>query len=225
MGLEEMDDEEDDDDQRKKKRRRIDRCDDDDLARRTRNKRNDNEMSLRLLSQIVSLRKEVKEMRLEAARRHEMNQQSHNTHRKNIAALMRNPTRNFSGSRPTIRSRELDDAIAEEETPEANYIAILGRCPKTLHTLWREWEFGSPGNKAARFFNASERGKREVKYNFSKRKPLWMLVNDMVKRGHTAVAACTLIHDVHGDTLSVSAVLAKIRKDKGNHSHLQSTVN
>ena len=49
----------------------------------------------------------------------------------------------------------------------------------------------------------------------------------MVKREYTAAAAaaCTLIHEVYGDTLPVSQVLARIRKDKGNHNRLQAKVN
>ena len=40
---------------------------------------------------------------------------------------MQNPTRTFSAGRPRnrVRSRELDDAIAEEEIREANYTAVL----------------------------------------------------------------------------------------------------
>ena len=82
---------------------------------------------------------------------------------------MQNPTRTFSAGRPRnrVRSRELDDAIAEEEIHHSRRklycCTVLGKCPpKTLRTLWRQCEFSFPGRKVARLFTSSERGKREV---------------------------------------------------------------
>ena len=75
------------------------------LQEKNRNKKNDDEMILRAISQIIALRREVKELRLEGTSYYEINQQSHSIHRKNIRTLMQNPTINlFGGRRKHVRT-------------------------------------------------------------------------------------------------------------------------
>ena len=49
--------------------------------------------------------------------------------------------------------------------------ANLCKCPKNLYVLWAEFESGVGGNKPARLFTASERGK--VKFKYCRRKIVW----------------------------------------------------
>jgi hypothetical protein len=97
------------------------------------------------------------------------------------------------------------------------YHQTLCKCPKTLHVLWTEYEFGVGGRKAAKTFNASERGK--VRFNFSLRKPFWDLVLIMARRGYTHNTAIDKIYSVYSSRLSVTQILREIRKDRKRGGH------
>ena len=56
----------------------------------------------------------------------------------------------------------------------------LCRCPKNLYVLWSEFESGVGGNKPARLFTASERGK--VRFMYCHRKIVWDAIEALVKR-------------------------------------------
>lgn len=81
------------------------------------------------------------------------------------------------------------------------------------------------GQKVAKKFNATERGMRYVKHNYSKQKPFWLLVNSMCNHGHTAKAAISLIYEVYGESQKVLYILKRIRKDKGKTQQFHATVN
>ncbi|KAL3763929.1 LOW QUALITY PROTEIN: hypothetical protein ACHAW5_008367 [Stephanodiscus triporus] len=59
--------------------------------------------------------------------------------------------------------------------------ANLCKCPKNLYVLWAEFESGVGGNKPARLFTASERGK--VKFKYCRRKIVWDVIDNLVRRG------------------------------------------
>ena len=61
-------------------------------------------------------------------------------------------------------------------------INTLLKCPRTLEVLWTEYQFGFNLKKAAKFFNACERGK--VKFSYSHRKPFLTLVGRMIPMPH-----------------------------------------
>ena len=177
----------------------------------------------------------MRENQLEQSPWFDIQQQTAATNTKNIRMLMQNPTRNFSGgmrnlghtiqNNNNMGDRDISNTIAEDEIREATSHATLGKCPKSLYDLWNEWEHGIGGRKAAKKFNATERGMRYVKHNYSKRKPYWLLVNSMCNRGHTAKAAISLIYEVYGESQPVSYILKRIRKDKGKNPLFHATVN
>ena len=59
-------------------------------------------------------------------------------------------------------------------------VAKLSKCPKNLHLLWREYEFGLDGQKAAKNFTPEERGKN--KFSYSRRKVFWDAINVVVAK-------------------------------------------
>ncbi len=56
------------------------------------------------------------------------------------------------------------DVEMEELQAEPRVVAVLSRCPHSLHDLWRECAFGSTGVKAAKDFTDKERGTMKYKY-------------------------------------------------------------
>ena len=48
--------------------------------------------------------------------------------------------------------------LDHEAIPVHPLIAQLSKCPRNLHELWKEYEFGSGGFKAAKDFTEKERG-------------------------------------------------------------------
>ena len=112
-------------------------------------------------------------------------------------------------ARPLLRSRR--------NRPSIPYATTLCKCPKTLHVLWTEYEFGIGGRKAAKLFNASERGR--VQFNYSLRKPFWDLVLTMARRGYTHNTAIDKIYSVYSSRMSVTRILREIRNDKKRGGH------
>ena len=84
--------------------------------------------------------------------------------------------------------------------------------PKTLQILWEEWEFGVGGRRAAKTFNASERGAVTTTYFFQN--PFWHLCSDLIERGYEPVTAIKKIYHVYVDELTSTKVLKQINKDK-----------
>ena len=99
-------------------------------------------------------------------------------------------------------------------------IAKLSKCPKTLHDLWREYEFGFAGYKAAKDFTSRERGADKCKYY--RRNVFWKKVNELVLAGHSADEACDLIYRAYGQSSSVTSILKGMIRDKktGGHASL-----
>ena len=99
--------------------------------------------------------------------------------------------------------------------------ARLSNSPKHLEDLWKEWEFGVGGRKAAKLFTSSERGLKVNRYRYCRRLKFWKLASEMIRRGHSSGSACNEIGSVYGESLPVGAILEKIRIDKGgNHPRL-----
>ena len=71
---------------------------------------------------------------------------------------------------------------------------------------------GGGGRKPAKDFNSGERGAVKGVYSF--RKPLWDKVAEMVRAGDTAQVACDKIYASYGESLSVTAILRKMAKDR-----------
>lgn len=99
------------------------------------------------------------------------------------------------------------------------YESTLCKCPKSLHVLWQEYEFGVGGRKPAKLFSARERGR--VKFNYSLRNHFWLLMNRMILRGYTHAAAIDKIYSVYGTNLSATKILRMIRSDSKTGGHAQ----
>ena len=102
--------------------------------------------------------------------------------------------------------------------------ARLLRCPRTLHDLWKEFEFGFSGCKPAKEWTTVEHGRD--RFNYYRRNVFWMKVSELVRAGYTADRACELIYSVYGQKLSVTAIIKRLIADKkfGGHPGLRSLV-
>ena len=114
------------------------------------------------------------------------------------------------------------DVIEIDRDETVNNLATLSNNPKSLHELWNEYEIGIGNRKAAKDFTRRERGK--CKYTYHRRKVLWDMVAQMVRRGWNAQAACSKIYSVYGENSSVTNIINLMRRDKstGGHPSLQS---
>eukprot|EP00984_Skeletonema_dohrnii_P025523 scaffold14698_cov121-Skeletonema_dohrnii-CCMP3373.AAC.1 len=134
-----------------------------------------------LTAQILHLRREMAAMKGEAERRDMLrNAQLEKMHR-HILRLMRMPA-----NRRAAADEEL--AIAAENrtsnntvtnTAEVPLVACLSKCPRTLHTLWNEWEVGSATQKPVRLGlhkNEAPRSTQHTRGNFfGKQSVSWCL--------------------------------------------------
>jgi len=89
--------------------------------------------------------------------------------------------------------------------------AQLGK-PKCLHTLWVEYTHGLGGNKAAKDFTATEKGKCKQKYY--RRRVFWNLVATLVNAGYGAPAAVDKVYHQYGRDSSVTKVLDCLLEDR-----------
>ena len=115
---------------------------------------------------------------------------------------------------PTIGKVRINIQVPPPAPPTGEPIvpATLSPLPKTIHTLWLEYQFGIGGRKAAKDFTSFERGK--VKYNYHRRKVVWDVVGELVCGGWTAAVACDRISEVYGQQESVTNIINRMRKDR-----------
>ena len=71
----------------------------------------------------------------------------------------------------------------------------MTKCPKTLHDLWKEFEFGFSCLKPAKDWTAAERGRD--KYKYYRRNVVWH-VSELVRVGFTAECTCDRLYSVFG---------------------------
>ena len=144
-----------------------------------------------------------------------------------IPSARRRPATMVNGSSSTEGGSTLSPRTSAATTTDNNndtttpYQLTLCRCPKSLHVLWQEYEFGVGGRKAAKLFTANERGR--VKFNYSLRKHFWNLMKYMLLKGYSHTSAIDKIYRVYGSNLSATKVLREIRKDSrmGGHPQLR----
>ena len=117
-------------------------------------------------------------------------------------------------SLPALALPKLSAAAEEEETSGG---ALLSKCPKSLHALWNEYEFGLANYKAAKDFSPSERGK--VKHVYARRNVLWQKVSEMIRSGWSAHDACNKIYDVYGANQTITSITNQMKKDRRNGGH------
>lgn len=118
--------------------------------------------------------------------------------------IQNNPTSTNSGPNiPVIRATEKP--------------ARLSKGVKDLYLLWREFEMGLDGHKAAKEFTPTERGK--VKALYSVRKVFWDVTLKLTRRGHSYDTAIDKVYQVYGRGQPVSYILKKMRQDRQNGGH------
>jgi hypothetical protein len=146
---------------------------------------------------------------------------------------MNRPAHIVGGSQPVIPAippvqtgeQQIPAVNAMDVDPPADagstVIAGLSKCPRNLYDLWREYELGLGGFKAAKLFTASERGKEKCKY--CRRNNFWKIVAEMVRAGDSADAAIDKVYRVYGQTSTVTQILNCIREDnkRGGHPDLK----
>ena len=108
-----------------------------------------------------------------------------------------------------------------EELEVPAKLATLSKNPKCLHTLWREYEDGLGGRKAAKHFTAQERGK--VKALYHRRKVVWDVIRGLILAGHTAHVAVDKIYETYGAGQSVTSITKALLRDRrdGGHPNLR----
>ena len=96
--------------------------------------------------------------------------------------------------------------------------ANLLNCPPNLYTLWNEYEVGVGGNKAAKEFTASERGR--VKSKYCRRKKFWQAMERLIAGGAYSHTAIRRIYEVYGVNSRVSKILKEMAPHEANGGHV-----
>jgi len=96
----------------------------------------------------------------------------------------------------------------------------LHQCPRTLQSLWAEYQNGIGGNKPARLFTMREQGGQN-KYKYLRRLIAWNCIKRLLLRGTTLDIGIARILDVYGN-ISMTRIINKMRADerRGGHSRL-----
>jgi len=97
------------------------------------------------------------------------------------------------------------------------YESSLSPRPWNLYELWKEYQHGIGGRKAAKNFSNTERGR--VKCTYTCCKVIWDEIDCLVRAGDTYTDAIDRIHQAYGQTLSVSRLSDKIREDRKTGRH------
>jgi hypothetical protein len=93
--------------------------------------------------------------------------------------------------------------------------------PRTLMELWMEYMQGINGNKPARDFTARERNNCHdgTKQKYFRRKVVWVMIDQKVREGMTAGAACHAIRSAYGFQLSVTQIINMMMYDRTHRPH------
>ena len=173
---------------------------------------------------LIELRRDNAELRVEMTRINSVHTNQLRTLNRNVLQLL-NTSRYVRNdqNRNNQNVLQLGDAAgangnaAAEQEQQEHRIATLSKCPKTLHALWSEYEFGVGGKKPAKDFSPQERGR--FKNIYSRRKLLWDKVAEMVRSGYDCYGACNKIYQVYGADRTVTQIIKLLRRDKPNGGH------
>jgi hypothetical protein len=111
-------------------------------------------------------------------------------------------------------STTLTPGIVEIDILQDRAPCTLSKKPPDLFALWREYEFGIGGRKAAKDFSPTERGKS--RFTYSRRKVFWDCVITQIQLGYTNEVAIDRIYGAYGRGKTISQILAGLRKDRAN---------
>jgi hypothetical protein len=185
-----------------------------------RRRRHERDELLGLHSQMASLRQENVQLKDQMTRESNRSDQQF----ANLARMMRRLL--GQAARPIRNVRTGEVTAGNEEAPAAQNLvaplaaATLSVLPRTVHTLWIEYEFGIGGRKPAKDFTPTERGK--AKYNYHRRKVVWDVIAALVRGGWLSDVACDRIYEVYGRQQSVTTIINNMRKDRityNGHAH------
>jgi hypothetical protein len=95
--------------------------------------------------------------------------------------------------------------------------ATLSPQPANLYVLCQEYYIGIDGRKPTKDFSRKERGGSQ-KVTFCRRKKFWLIVDRLVRSGHSADEACKMIYDAYGHGETVTSILTRISNDLSNHT-------
>jgi len=115
---------------------------------------------------------------------------------------------------PTQRTPLQNNTNANNTGPICSTAAKLGK-PKCMHSLWVECTHDIGGNKAAKDFTPTKRGK--VKQKHYRRNVFWDLIATLVNAGHGAPAAVDKVQNHCGRSSSVTSVPSSLLDDKKRH--------
>ncbi|RHY19920.1 hypothetical protein DYB32_010143 [Aphanomyces invadans] len=144
----------------------------------------------------------------------------HSQHQAELASLQTTMRSQFERLHSTIKRITVQPVVRSVTTPTdhgapgvlSRPTARLTKRPRDLFELWKEYEFGIGGVKPAKLFNEKERGK--AKFVFCFRLKFWVLVEGMLKRGHTSDTAIDAIYLKYRRSKSVTAILTLLRHGK-----------
>jgi len=88
------------------------------------------------------------------------------------------------------------------------YKSSLSPRPRNLYELWKEYQHGIGGCKAAKNFSNTERG--QVKCTYAHCKAIWGEIDCLVHAGDTYTDAIDHIYQAYGQTPSISTLSDKI---------------
>ena len=91
-------------------------------------------------------------------------------------------------------------------------VVKLSKNPKDLYSVWKEWEFGLNGMKAAKDYSYHERGAN--KFSYCRRKVFWDAVTGLISKGYTSDTAIDRIYLVYDEGRSVCGILKLMARDR-----------
>jgi hypothetical protein len=118
------------------------------------------------------------------------------------------PTAQVPGAKTAAKEIEPEQEVVRVPP----LIAKISKCPRSLHDLWREYQFGPGVFKTAKDFADSKRGVDKCKYY--QRNVIGRKFDDMILTGLSADEACDLIYHFYGPSFSVTVMLNKMISDK-----------
>jgi hypothetical protein len=110
-----------------------------------------------------------------------------------------------------VRRGEGDAQHDKQHDEEPGNIRLgqkLSKGPRNLYVLWREFDVGLDGGKAARDFTSSERGAN--RYAYSRRKVFWDAVAGLLQMGYTIYLAVDRVCETYKKRLSVMMIMDAI---------------
>ena len=145
--------------------------------------------------------------------------------RSNQFRVLNNNVRCFGGQiqgalvrqRPSNRGHRLlrqnesnQAAILEEAAP-----ATLAPMPRHLIVLWREFDIGLDGRKAARRFTINDKNRSQTtRQTYYRRNVIWQLMKRQIASGLSISQAAAEIRAIYGATTSITKISERIAKDR-----------